>query len=459
MKNAWIGIGAGFIAVVLCFVGPAVAEPLSVGNLPTAEETTPAPADKYPEIGDAVAKFNVGDVTGALDSLRQAVKAHPELPPAQVIMAQLYMRAQQGQLAQEALQKATQEVPGDPEAYIMLGQGALQANRLTEAESVLRKADSLLKDFKGTEERKTNLSVVTYSLLAQLDMNQKNFAGAQAQLAELLKMKPDSSRARVLLARALFEQDKFQEATDELKKAAGEDEGILTPDAILATWYEEKGDRKKAAEYMVAALEAKPKDINTRIAAAQWAFTTKQLDQAAQQAEIARQLDPDSLAAKIISGNIAIFQKDYAAAEKFLTDAHLQSPSNFTATNNLALALAEQEEEIKKRQAVEYANINVRLYPKQTEPWSTLGWALYRLGQIDEAERALRQAAQFKRLSPDTAYYIARVDADRGRKDEAITILEKALQSESASFSKRAEAEALLAELKKEGAEPKKEGQ
>ncbi len=450
MRNAWIGMSAGLVALAFCFAGPTFAEPLSIGNLPTEESATPSPAVGIPEIGEAVAKFNVGDVNGALESLRQAVKNHPELPPAQVIMAQLYMRAQQGQAAQEALQRATQEAPNDPEAYIMLGQGALQANRLTEAESVLRKAESLLKDFKGTEERKTNLSVVTYSLLAQLDMNQKDFTGAQSQLEELLRLKPDSARARVLLARALFEQEKFDEATQELKKAASEDESILTPDAILATWYEEKGDRKKAAQLMVSALEAKPKDVNTRLAAAQWAFTTKQLDQAAKQAEIARQLDSNSLAAKIISGNIAIFQKDYATAEQFLKDAHLQSPSNFTATNNLALALAEQDDEAKQRQAIEYADINVRLHSKQTEPWSTLGWALYRAGRIDEAERALRQAAQFKRLSPDTAYYIARVDADRGRKDEAINILEKAIQSTSPSFSKREEAEALLAELKKE---------
>ena len=449
MKSAWIGICTGLLVAGLLWTSPVFAEPLSVSNLPGDDETESAPKEAIPEIADAVAKFNVGDVTGALDSLRQAVKTHPELPPAQVIMAQLYMRAQQGQPAQEALQKATQESPSDPEAYIMLGRGNLQANRLTEAESMLKKAETLLKDFKGTQDRKTSLSVVTHSLLAQLDMNQKDFVAAQAQLDALLALKPDSSRARVMLARALFEQDKFQEATDELKKAASEDEKILTPSAILATWYEDKGDRKKAAEFMIAALEAKPKDLNTRLAAAQWAFTTKQFDEAAKQAAIARQLDPDSLAARIVSGNIAIFQKDYAAAEEYLKQAHLQSPSNFTATNNLALALAEQEDEAKKRQAVEYANINARLYPKETEPWSTLGWAFYRLGRLDEAERSLRQAAQFKRLSPDTAYYIARVDADRGRKEDAIKILEKAIQSTSASFSKKEEAEALLAELKK----------
>ena len=450
MKNAWIGIFTGLAVVGLLLTGTAFAEPLSVGNLPGDDETTSAPKQGIPEIADAVAKFNVGDVSGALDALRQAVKTHPELPPAQVIMAQLYMRAQQGKAAQEALQRATQETPNDPEAYIMLGRGALQANRLTEAESVLKKAEALLKDFKGTQDRKTNLSVVTHSLLAQLDMSQKNYAGAQSQLDALLTLKPDNSHARVMLARSLFEQEKYQEATDELKKAATDDEKILTPAAILATWYEEKGDRKKAAELMTAALNEKPKDLNTRLAAAQWAFNAKELSEASKQAAIARQIDPNSLAAKIVSGNIAIFQKDYPAAEEFLKDAHLQSPSNFTATNNLALALAEQDDEAKKRQAVEFANINARLYPKQTEPWSTLGWTFYQLGRLDEAERALRQAAQFKRLSPDTAYYIARVDADRGRKDEAVKILEKAVQSTSASFSKREEAEALLAELKKE---------
>ena len=454
MKNAWFGVFVGLVIVGsfwagLSWNGLAVAEPLSVNNLPGSDEDADSPAKKaIPEVQEAVTKFRLGDTTGALESLRKAAETHPELPPAQVIMATLYASAKQGEAAQNALRKATQEAPNDPEAYIMLGQGALQSKRLTEAESILEKAESLLNDFKGTQDRKERLSAITHSLLAQLAMSQKNYAAAQSQLDALLKLKPDNAKARVMLARAMFEQEKYQEATEELKKAAAEDEEILTPDAILATWYEDKGDRKKAAELMKAALTAKPKDLKTRLQAAQWAFGIKNLEQAAEQAAIARQIDPDSLPAKLVSGNIAIFQGDYKTAEAFLTDAHLQSPANFTATNNLALALAEQDDEKKKQQAAQYASVNVRLYPKRGEPWSTFGWVMYQLGQLDQAEQALKQATQFPPISADTAYYIARVDVDRGRKDDAMKLLERALQSTSATFSKRADAEALLAKLK-----------
>jgi Tfp pilus assembly protein PilF len=95
---------------------------------------------------------------------------------------------------------------------------------------------------------------------------------------------------------------------------------------------------------------------------------------------------------------------------------------------------------------LEYAQVNVRQYPRQAEAYSTMGWILYHLGQRDEADKALRTAASSGTVSPDTAYYLARIEIDRDRKTEARVILESAVKS-TGLFLFRKEAEDLLDQL------------
>ena len=70
----------------------------------------------------------------------------------------------------------------------------------------------------------------------------------------------------------------------------------------------------------------------------------------------ARKIDPQSSAACVCQGIVALVQKDYAAAEERFEVAHLQEPDDFAASNNLALALCEQKDKAKQRRALEYAN-------------------------------------------------------------------------------------------------------
>ena len=101
----------------------------------------------------------------------------------------------------------------------------------------------------------------------------------------------------------------------------------------------------------------------------------------------------------------------------------------------------------KKRLGLEYAQINVRVYPDQSEAFSTAGWALYRLGRIDEAEANLRKSATMARTSPDAFYFLARIAMDRGRKDEAKMFLQVPAIKTQAPYFMRKEVEALQEEL------------
>ena len=194
-------------------------------------------------------------------------------------------------------------------------------------------------------------------------------------------------------------------------------------------------------------LTPSPRIFKTRLTAAQWALETKSFDQARQQADIAIKLDPTSVQAKVLAGNIALFQKDYPAAIKYFQEVLTLEPQNFTASNNLALALCDQGGEKNIQLAGQYATINAKLYSNRAEPYSTLGWVLFKMNRLREAEQALPCAASGGRMvPPDTAFYLANVYAATKRGAEAKRLLESALQSKGL-FSERDAAQALLNKL------------
>ncbi len=436
-RSYMVGLMVGLLGLwgaELCW-----AEPVPLGETPPGPELP----QQIQEVQDAVTRFRNGDIEGARALLVAACKKHADLPPADVIMAQLFASTNQLDRAILSLEAAIKEAPSDPEAYVILADLAFRGGRLTEAKFLYNEAQRLLNEFQGTARRKKLILQRVASGLAGLAEAAQDWATAQKHLEAWLQAEPDNALALQRLGRALFHQKKTTEALEKFRAARKANEQVLTPEALMAQLYEATDQREEAAKMMVAALTADPKNLQTRLAAAQWAFDTEQYDQAKQQVEIALKLDPDSFQAKMLAGLVAYFMKDYKTAERYFESAHLQSPGNFAALNNWALALTEQEEEAKKRKALEVAQLGVQGFGNVAEAWSTYGWVLYRLGRLNEADQALARAASSGQLSADTAFYIARLMVDRGQTDRAKELLKQALQTKR-PFSKRQEAEALL---------------
>lgn len=421
----------------------AVAEPLSLDTLKTPADK----AEEIPELREALKRFSARDLIGAKRILDKAVEIHPQLPPSEVIIAQFFGAARQPRGVRLWLQRAIQEHPASPDAYVMLGQMDAQGGQTIEAWLLFEKANSLLADSSLDAKRKKSLEAAIQGQLAQLAMSRKNWDEAKKYLQKLLDEQPENAAALQLIGRVLFEEGKPVEALEKLQAAKAVNEKVLTPQAILAQWYEASDDRHNAIKSMTAALTLAPKDFNTRMAAAKWAFLAKDFGQAKTQAEAALKLDPASIPARLMAGNIAIFQHDYPTAEKYLREAWEKAPSNFAASNNLALALCEQDDADKLKLAQNLAKMNTQMYQKEAEAFSTLGRVLYKSERLREAEQSLRQAVSLgKAISPDTAYYMAVVLADTDRQDDAKKLLQSALKSKGL-FAQRSQAEALLQRL------------
>src|SRR3569833_2032699 len=155
-------------------------------------------------------------------------------------------------------------------------------------------------------------------------------------------------------------------------------------------------------------------------------------------------------------GILALYQKDYAGAEKLFGEMYNANAGDFFASNNLALALIEAEPvddtekgkadaKAKHDRAVGLAEVNVRAFPRSADAIATLGWIYFKQNRLDEAQQALSQAIQGTngQATPSTAYYLANVFTKRNRLDDAVKVLVQALQFQG-PFPYRKEAELML---------------
>ena len=249
-----------------------------------------------------------------------------------------------------------------------MGEIGLNQRRVAEADLCFAKAASLMKNFNKSAERKNKLMPRIYKDMAAISEIREDWPVAQQRLEEALKLEPKNVEVMQHIAKALFQQKKAQEALEKLREAAKiPDANVLMPEVQLAIFYmlPTFNDTENAKKWIKIALEKAPKDKDsrTRLEAAKIYIQTgnkADLDEAKTQAAEALRIDPKSLEALMLRGIVDLFRKDYAGAVNFFEAAAIQSPSNFEATNNLALALVELKDEAKKKRALEYAVENVK---------------------------------------------------------------------------------------------------
>jgi len=405
------------------------------------------------EINNAISRFRDRDIDGCRAVLERARSNNAKLPPPGVMMATLWLSVNQLGPARGELEDTAVKFAADPEPYLMLGDLAFQDRRITDAAVLFEKATALTAAFTENAKRKRDFEIRCAAGTAAVAEARKQWETAQQQLAKWLELDPDNASAHQRMGIVLYQLNKPQEALEQFREAKKLDEKAVQPELAMARLYDDSKKRDTAKKLIDAAVKAAPKDPGVLLAAAQWYLGQNDLENAKRIAEDALKIDAKSLEGKVVRGAIARVARDYATAEKFFYDAHVQSPGNFPASNSLALVLIESADRDSQQRALEMAEANVAMHregsPQQVNALTTLAWVYYKLGRREDAEKILAQITQNNLLTSDGAYYVAKLLADRGEKDRARKILEEVLANEP-MFATRPDAVDLLAKLKKE---------
>ncbi|MBQ2683471.1 MAG: tetratricopeptide repeat protein [Thermoguttaceae bacterium] len=117
--------------------------PAPSGSAPSAEvANSDLSAGDQAMLKEAADKFNRSDIKGALDTLNQVARQNPKLIPPRLILAQWFAQTGNQPAVRVSLEKAVEENPDDPEAYVLLGEIALNQGELTAADLLFQKASA-----------------------------------------------------------------------------------------------------------------------------------------------------------------------------------------------------------------------------------------------------------------------------------------------------------------------------
>lgn len=404
-----------------------------------------------------------GDPSTAENRLQAALKAHPQVLPVRLALAEVLVRRKAYDEARSLLEAAGPQA--DPQVQFALAQVALAKGDLKAANGVLDQAIAA---------QPGSAAVVEDAGLLLMKANR--FDAALARFARATQLAPKNAAYWLNTARAQLALNQAPAARSSLNEADALRPQWLPTVSLLAYLDVHQGDGQAALARVQALLAQRPRDAGVlqlegdvqrdlgRPAAAAAAYRkAQQLQPSAQLAaelyrvrQMAHTPEPQQpleqwLAREPKSWRIRDMLGEYylgegksprRAVQEFKA-VIAQEPNDVVALNDLAWAL----NQIGDPQAVSFAERAYHLAPNVSSVDDTLGWVLTHAGKAAGAVDYLQQAVKLDPRDLDVQYHLAYALAKAGHPAEARQILAKILSNRQ-PFDSRREAQLLLTSVK-----------
>jgi len=393
----------------------------------------------------AIDLYIEGDVDGAYALFKQVYDANPDSDPPGTLIATLHSHAGRFLQMRRALEQSAEEYPTDPEAFLQLAGIDAQEGRYLETELLLERAERLIDEYPKLHPESTSRAAYfreeALTVRANLAERRGRYEAASDLMRKVIELNPKNAQAFWNLGYLAMKQKKYDEAEEAYESAAK-----LNPE-LWSGWLQVLSalDREDEIDEAVARLgtkEDKVKGANKKELAqlARLYMRWHKVDDAFNIVhKFEEQNEERDLDRWILSGWLALYANNYAAAETFFRNATLIDPTSFEATNGLALALLDQSNKEKLGQARVIAARNYRANPDSQEAATTYAWCQFLSGNTKEADAIFQPMMESGSLSATVAYYLAEIANIRGNTDLAQSLLTLAL-SQKANFPKRAAA-------------------
>ncbi len=387
---------------------------------------------------------HVGGVDGASAVLRRAAGAEDSGAAALLAYGHLLARTGRQEEATRHLQEARDRRPDWELAVVELAQAQ-------EVESGLEILEGFLAEHPDALKARRRYA---QGLLAAERPEE-----AKAIYTELVRNRPDDVEARVGLGLARLQLGRLQEAEAPLKEALELDPGNDTALFHLGRAAEEQGEYARA-KGLYSQVAGDGLTEEARIREAVTALRSDDLDRALQIVRRMRTYNPGNPEYHRLEARILADMDQLRAAERVASQAleehseHVEllytramareqmgdyegmeadirrvielRPEEARAYNFLGFSLADRE--VRLQEALDLLERANRLEPNQGYIVDSLGWAHYRLGNLDRAEELLRRALRLSSGDPEILSHLGEVLEARGEGEEARAVWQRALE-------------------------------
>lgn len=417
LVQAYEGAGRGSEAIKLLEDNPTSSAQLSImlAELYEGEERWADAAAAYGRASErrprdielkvrwATALLSVGD-TPAVDKARTVLKEVAAANPSHVRGLYLLVQAERT-LGNSAGAEATARKLISANPNSVWGQYALSlvfADR-RDYRNVIATLEPLVTGWKTRKDNGQGLNVVRlHEQLGLAYQGLKQYDKAIEQFAQAREIAPTDIRVARLEALALRENGQM-------------DRGVALLEGAL------KQDEKQPAAY---------------IALAELYIESGRLPQALAVLDRAAARLPGDTAVAYGVGNLLEGQKHYVEAERVFKRLLATNPNHVQALNSLGYMLAERGERL--QESLEYIKRALEIEPDNPAIIDSLGWAYFKLNQLDLAETHLRKAAAGLMTNSVIQDHLGDTLFKLGNFDEAAHAWERALAGDGDSIERAA---------------------
>ncbi|MBT8766167.1 tetratricopeptide repeat protein [Metapseudomonas boanensis] len=375
---------------------------------------------KYPDnsqlvFGKAVLLQQDGQTEEAL-TLLEGIPANDEEIAPILLRARLLQSLDRGKEALPLLQKGIKQHPDDKRLRLTYARMLVEQDQLEEAKSEF---SSLVQQFPDDDDLRYSLALVC--------MEAEAWEEAQIYLEELVERGSHVDAAHFNLGQAYEKQGNNESALIEYA-LVGPGNEYLPAQVRQVEILLQSGRANEVENRLTKAREAQPDyAIQLYLIEAESLSKRQQPERAWNVIQQALEQFPDDLNLLYTRAMLAEKRNDLAQLEKDLRFIIEREPENAMALNALGYTLADRTtryDEAKK--LVEQAH---QLNPNDPAILDSLGWVNYRMGNLSEAERLLRQALQ---NFPDheVAAHLGEVLWAQGKQIEARKVWADALEKQ-----------------------------
>ncbi|QCI14656.1 tetratricopeptide repeat protein [Pseudomonas putida] len=375
---------------------------------------------KYPDnsqlvFGKALLLNQDGKAEEALDLLEAHPAQNGEIAPI-LLRARLLQALDRGPEALPLLRGAIRDNPDDKRLRLTYARTLVEQDRIADAKGEFL---SLVQQYPEDDELRYSLALVC--------LENKDWDEAESYLRELIERDSNVDAAHLNLGRIQEERNDPEGALREYA-LVGPGPDYLPAQLRQADILIANGRGTDASRLLAEAREAQPDYAIQLYLIESESYSNNNKDaQADQVLQQGIKRFPDDLNLLYTRAMLAEKRNDLPQMEQDLRAIIAREPENSMALNALGYTLADRTTRYAEAKAlIEKAH---QLTPDDPAVLDSLGWVNYRLGNLDEAERYLRQA--FERF-PDheVAAHLGEVLWANGKRREARQVWAKALQAQ-----------------------------
>jgi tetratricopeptide (TPR) repeat protein len=356
------------------------------------------------------------------DEAEAALKLLEQNPPEEGEIAPILLRARllqnlnRGKEAIPLLEKSIKKYPDDKRLRLTYARTLVEQDRMEDAKVQFA---NLLQQYPDDDELRYSLALVC--------LEAKAWDEAKGYLEELIERESHVDSAHLNLGRIAEERSDPQAALLEYAQV-GPGNDYLPAQLRQADILMSNGRTDEAEKRLAAARDAEPDyAIQLYLIQAETLSANNQGERAWKVLQQALLQYPDDLNLLYTRAMQAEKRNDLAQMEKDLRLIIKRDPDNAMALNALGYTLSDRTTRYDEAKVlIEQAH---KLNPEDPAVLDSLGWVNYRLGNLDEAERLLRQALE-RFPDQEVAAHLGEVLWANGKQREARQIWEKFLKEQ-----------------------------